>query len=47
MSTYKLDDLMDWGRVLAELEELRERNLLDEHQTEGEKEEIVEPTVRR
>jgi hypothetical protein len=32
MSKYKLDDLMDWGRVLDELEELRRLQLLDEHQ---------------
>ncbi len=32
MSKYKLDDLMDWGRALTELEELRKEGLLDEHQ---------------
>ena len=32
MGKYKLDDLMDWGRVLDELEELRRLRLLDEHQ---------------
>ncbi len=32
MGDYKLDDLMDWGRVLEELKELKERGLLDEHQ---------------
>lgn len=32
MKTYKLDDLQDWGRVLGELEELKELRLLDEHQ---------------
>lgn len=32
MGEYKLDDLMEWGRVLEELNELRERGLVDEHQ---------------
>lgn len=32
MDKYKLDDLMDWGRVLDELEELRRLRLLNEHQ---------------
>ncbi len=33
MKTYKLDDFLDWGRVLEELEELKELGLLDEHQS--------------
>jgi hypothetical protein len=32
MKTYKLDDLQNWGRVLEQLEELKELRLLDEHQ---------------
>ncbi len=32
MTRYALDDLMDWGRVLKELEELRKEGLLDAHQ---------------
>ncbi len=32
MKTYKLDDLQHWGRVLGQLEELRELRSLDEHQ---------------
>ncbi len=32
MGNYRLDDLMDWGKVLAELEELIGFGLLDEHQ---------------
>jgi len=34
MDKYKLVDLMDWGRVLEELEELRRLRRLDEHQGE-------------
>jgi hypothetical protein len=32
MKKYNLDDLMDWGRVLGEMRELREQGLLDQHQ---------------
>ncbi len=33
MKTYKLDNFLDWGRVLEELQELKELGLLDEHQS--------------
>jgi hypothetical protein len=32
MNNYRLDNLMDWGTVLKELEELREAGSLDQHQ---------------